>query len=75
MNERTIEKIFVHYENGEVKEVEKGAVISFGIDEENYEYSVVFDMLKISGQDLQQLVMSVLELGNRIGMFENLKEV
>ena len=63
-------EIKIKYDNGEEKIVKQGAVINFEALEDD-EVNATFHFLGISGQDLNLLVTSVVQLGMKLGMFDD----
>ena len=70
MEEKNIEKIVIHYDNGEENTIHKG----IKEDTESEEATLDFTMCHISGRDLEMIVMGCLQLGERLGMFDGRKE-
>lgn len=68
--ENQIKKIIIEYENGENKTIEKGVVMHTTTIDEDTE-NVAFDMCNISGREISSIVMSVMQLGEQLGMFKN----
>lgn len=73
MKDTDIEKIKVDYEDGEVIELEKGAVVSFKSDIENDELKVIIEMLNIGPGELRALVLGMVDLGSKMGIFDELE--
>ena len=74
MEEKNIEKIVIHYDNGEENTIHKGFMCDIKEDTESGEATLDFTMCHISGRDLEMIVMGCLELGERLGMFDGRKE-
>lgn len=70
MEEKNIEKIVIHYDNGEENTIHKGFMCDIKEDTESGEATLDFTMCHISGRDLEMIVMGCLELG----MFDGRKE-
>ena len=72
--EKNIEKIVIHYDNGEENTIHKGFMCGIKEDTESGEATLDFTMCHISGRDLEMIVMGCLQLGERLGMFDGRKE-
>lgn len=68
MEERTAKRILIEYEDAPAREVLKGFVAQFTENEDDTVTST-FDMVGMSGKDLEILVLSVIELGAKLGFF------
>lgn len=68
--DKELVEIKIKYDNGEEKIVKQGAVINFE-ELEDDEVNTTFHFLGISGQDLNLLVTSVVQLGMKLGMFDD----
>ncbi len=71
MDEKDIEKIKLQFEGGEETEIKKGFVAEIVEGEEAA--TVTFHMVGMSGKDLTILVTSVIQLGDRLGMFNGME--
>lgn len=72
MNEE-IKKIIVEYEDGSVKELNKGAVVSFRYDEITEEHKITIEMKDFKRRDLEILIEAMIETGDRMGMFDDVE--
>ncbi len=72
MDNRDIEKIKIEYTDGTEVAFKKGFVAE--IVEGNEDATVTFHMAGMGGKDLFMLVESVVQLGDRLGMFNGLRE-
>ena len=72
--EREVEKITIHYDDGEKKIVEKGFFCN--MKEENGETVLEFTMCHVAGIELEAIVYGCVQLGFKLGMFgkENSEE-
>lgn len=68
--EATAKRIVVEYEDGTVKELEKGLVFRFE-NEDSDTVNITAEMVSMSGKDLYTVVGAALELGMRLGMFDD----
>ena len=68
MEERTAKRIVIEYEDAPVREISKGFVAQFTENDDDTVTST-FDMVGMSGKDLEMLVLSVIELGAKLGFF------
>lgn len=75
MADKTAKKIVVEYEDGSVKELEKGLVFHLGEVQENGNIEITAEMVSMSGKDLYTVVSAALELGMKLGMFRDLEGV
>lgn len=66
---KEIRRLIVEYEDGTTKEIEKG--FTARVDNNN----VSFDMVNMENSDLSILCLSVLEMGDKLGIFEGLEDV
>lgn len=66
MEEKNIEKIVIHYDNGEENTIHKGFMCGIKEDTESGEATLDFTMCHISGRDLEMIVMGCLQLGERL---------
>lgn len=72
LEEREIEKLVIHYKNGEEETIEKG-FFSCGLEEgKDGEYKLNFSMCNISGRDLKSIIMGFMQLGDEMGFFDEL---
>ena len=69
MEERTAKRIVIEYEGAPTREISKGFVAQFTENEEDDTITSTFDMVGKSGKDLEMLVLSVMELGMKLGLF------
>lgn len=65
--EREVDKITIHYDDGEEKTVEKGFFCN--MKEENGEMVLEFTMCHVAGRELEAIVHGCMELGFKLGMF------
>ena len=68
MEERTVSRIILEYEDTSTREISKGFVAQF-TENDNDTITSTFDMVGMSGKDLEMLVYSVIELGAKLGLF------
>lgn len=71
MNERSATKIVIHYDDGSTKELDKGLAFHFGEVDEDENMTVTADMVNMGGQDLFLIVSAAVELGMKLGMFND----
>ncbi len=67
MEERTAKRIVIEYEDAPAREIPKGFVAQFTENDDTV--TSTFDMVGMSGKDLEMLVLSVIELGAKLGFF------
>lgn len=72
-NERDIQKIVIHYDDGTEETINKGFIGSMEEKEGNIE--MVFHMCHIPGRDLENIIWGILQLGDKLGMFENQEDI
>ena len=70
--EREVEKITIYYDDGTEKTVEKGFFCN--MKEENGETALEFTMCHVSGREIELIVEGCLQLGFKLGMFDDKKE-
>lgn len=69
IEENRIKKITVEYDNGEKTEITKGFIAGFtDVDEAEETAKVTFEMCNIAGKDLKMIILSVLNLADKLGM-------
>ena len=71
MDEKDIEKIKLQFEDGEETEIKKGFVAEIIEGEEAA--TVTFHMVGMGGKDLTLLASSVIQLGDRLGMYNGVE--
>lgn len=69
--EKDVIELSKTYNDGSMETVSKGFLCTMVDDEEGTGFT--FDMCNISGEDLAAIVYGVLELGDRLGLFNNLE--
>ncbi len=69
MEERTAKRIVIEYEDASTREISKGFVAQFTENEGDDTITSTFDMVGMSGKDLEMMVLSVMELGMKLGLF------
>lgn len=69
--EKTAVKIAITYDDGSTVELDKGLVFRIADVDENTS-TVTAEMLNMSGRDLYTVVSGAIELGQKLGMFDNL---
>lgn len=70
--DKELTEIKMTFSNGEEKLVKQGMIVDFETVKEDEELvETVFHMLNISGADLRMAVMSMVELGAKLGMFDD----
>ena len=67
--EKNAAKITVTYDDGSVKDLEKGVVFTIVEDPEKKTAEITAEMLNMAGRDLYTVVEASIELGMRLGMF------
>ena len=68
MDEKGIEKIVLHYDDGTTETVDKGFIASLtSSDDETCE--ITFHMAHISGNELCNMIEGVATLGIKLGLF------
>lgn len=65
--EREVDKITIHYDDGEEKIIEKGFFCN--MKEENGQMVLEFTMCHVAGIELEAIVQGCVELGFKLGMF------
>lgn len=69
MDEKNAKRILVEFEDGSTKEITKGFVGSF-TDGDSDTVTSTFDLVGMSGKDLMMMVMSIIQLGDKLGLFK-----
>lgn len=73
-SEKTIEKITLHFDDGSERTVNKGFICGFVQDEIEGTATANMHLVNVSGAELQTVVLLVLELGSKMGMFNGLED-
>jgi hypothetical protein len=69
--DKELTEIKMTFSNGEEKIIKQGMVVEFEADKEDKNVvDTTFHMLNISGADLNLVVMSILELAAKLGIFD-----
>lgn len=69
LEDKNIKKITVEYDNGESTEITKGFIAGFSdVNEAEETVNVTFEMCNIKGKDLEMIILSVLNLADKLGM-------
>lgn len=69
LENKNIKKITVEYDNGETSEITKCFIADFSdIDESEETAKVTFEMCNIAGKDLEMIILSVLNLADKLGI-------
>lgn len=63
-----VEKFIICYDNGDTKTIEKGFFCEMKEMDEGVEMSFV--MAGVSGRELEHIVFGCIELGRKLGMFD-----
>ena len=70
--DKELTEIKMTFSNGEEKIVKQGMVVEFETVEDDKDLvKTLYHMLNISGADLRMVVMSMVELGAKLGMFDD----
>ena len=72
--EKNAVKITVTYDDGTVKDLEKGLVWFITGIPEKEQVDITAEMIAMSGKDLFTVVNAAIEMGVRLGMFNDLEE-
>ena len=74
--DKELTEIKITFSNGEEKLVKQGMVVEFEAHKEDKDLvDTIFHMLNISGADLNLVVMSILELGAKLGIFNDEEDI
>ena len=71
--ENHVEKIIVKYEDGTESEILKGVVITDNVNEDE-SHHLVFEFVNTTGEGLANIILGVVELGTKMGLFDGLEE-
>lgn len=69
MTGKDIEKIVLHYADGTAETVNKGFIADMIPSEDEETCEITFHMVHISGNELSNIIESVVGLGIKLGMF------
>lgn len=69
--EKTIERITLHLSDGTTKTVNKGFICGFVKDEIEGNVQANMHLVNVNGEELETVVLLVLELGAKLGMFND----
>lgn len=72
--EKNAVKITVTYADGTVKDLEKGLVWFITEIPEKEQVDITAEMIAMSGKDLFTVVNAAIEMGVRLGMFNDLED-
>lgn len=72
--EKNAVKITVTYDDGTVKDLEKGLVWFITEIPEKEQVEISAEMIAMSGKDLFTVVNAAIEMGVRLGMFNDLED-
>lgn len=72
--EKNAVKITVTYDDGTVKDLEKGLVWFITEIPEKEQVDITAEMIAMSGKDLFAVVNAAIEMGVRLGMFNDLED-
>lgn len=75
MNDKNAVKITITYDDGSTKELSKGVCWNLPITEDGEAAEVTAELVDCSGRDLVAIVMAAVQLGDRLGMFNDEQEV
>lgn len=67
--EKEIKEIVVYYDDGTEETINKGFIGNMKENDGNID--MVFTMCHISGKDLENIVWGILQLGDKLGMFDD----
>ena len=71
-NDAAAKRIIVEYEDGSVKELEKGLVFRFEDEDEDTDVAhITAELVGMSGRDLYTVVGAAVDLGVKLGMFSD----
>ena len=70
-SEKSIDKITLHFDDGTERTVNKGFICGFVKDEIEGTATANMHMVNVSGAELETVVLVVLELGMKLGMFND----
>lgn len=70
--EKDVKKIVIHYEDGTEKVIDKGFFCN--MKEEDGSAVLEFTMCHVSGREIELIVEGCLQLGFKLGMFDDKKE-
>lgn len=73
-SEPSVSKITLEYDDGSIREIEKGFICDIKPNKEDVSLSTTFDLVNVSGQELKLIVAAVMEFGMRLGMFGDCKD-
>lgn len=71
-NNQDVKKFVVHYEDGSQKVIEKGFFCEMKYEEDGAR-NMSFIMNHVSGTDLEHIIMGCIQLGEKLGMFDDKK--
>lgn len=68
-NEKSVEKITLTYDDGTQREISKGFI---GAVSRN---TLTFNLVHISGEEVETLILGIMEFARKIGMFGDLEDM
>lgn len=73
--EKSVDRIIIEYEDGTTKELDCGMAISVSPSvEPEGDVNVTATMVRMKGEDLFNVIYAMVELGIKLGLFNNEKE-
>lgn len=66
--ENTVQKIVLKYDDGTKKEINKGVIITDNVGN-NEDHNLTFEFANISGGELANIVLGVVQMGVEMGLF------
>ena len=67
---KDIEKIIVKYDDGTEKKINKGVIITLNKNENQDEEKMTFEFADIKRNELANILYGVIQMGNKIGLFD-----
>lgn len=68
--EATAKRVVVEYEDGSVRELDKGLLFRFENEDEDTDTAIITaELVNMTGRDLYTVVSASVELGVKLGMF------
>lgn len=69
-----VKRIILEREDGTTEVITRGLIADYSESSDNTEGEVKFDLCGLAGRDIGMIIMSMLDLGARLGMFDNTEQ-
>ncbi len=74
-NEKSVEKITLTYDDGTQREISKGFIGAVSRNELEGTDTLTFNLVHISSEEVETLILGIMEFARKIGMFGDLEDM